>query len=177
MTPASNTNIGSKAWKPTLYWLQKLFEMSSARLDVTQRKGESGQAHHCASSHPQQSYSEEPRLAAHPGSHLGVDNFAVTSPYKYLLNDPEFRGFLRNWSDLRRRRRLPARSYRGKISRTMQLLFQLPPEDSRHWSEHKTYPLNRWVSRLSYRSSNNTSYESHSLFPSTFATPIPIPIY
>jgi hypothetical protein len=28
------------------YWLEKMFEMSTAGLDVTQRKGESGPAHH-----------------------------------------------------------------------------------------------------------------------------------
>jgi hypothetical protein len=60
------------------------------------RRSESGQAHHCASSHLRQSYYRGSGLAGHPGSPLGMDDFAATSHYKYLLDDPEFRRFLQN---------------------------------------------------------------------------------
>ena len=60
------------------------------------RRFKSGPAHHCSGSHLRTSYSRKRRLAAHSGPHLSTDDFGARSPYKYLLDDPDFRRFIQN---------------------------------------------------------------------------------
>jgi hypothetical protein len=46
------------------------------------------------------SYSRKGRFEARTGSSLSTDDFAVDSPYHYLLDDPDYRRFIRNISSL-----------------------------------------------------------------------------
>lgn len=70
--------------------------LQSCYFRVPPELGGPGPAHHCASSHPRISYRHKRSFATHHGSSLSTNDFAARSPYKYLLDDPDFRRFIQN---------------------------------------------------------------------------------